>query len=491
MLERELKLNASAEFRLPDLSIGGLDAVVAGRRYLDAVYYDTADLRLARWGCSLRHRTDEGWTVKLPPVADWDLQQRKEVRFRGSWDQIPTAAEALVRVFTRRAPLQQIARLRTVRKPVLLVDGLGRCIAEVVDDDVSTYRGQGPAGRFREIEIELAEGTDEEILNGLVSSLREAGAGSISRMSKLARALGSSALRDPDVVVAEPGDVPSAGEVIQTAFARSAHRFIVHMPGVHLGEDPEALHQARVATRRLRSDLRTFGPLLDEDWVTSFRDELRWLGSALGRVRDVDVLTLRLAATARQLPSADRYPLRVMMTMLHSERERRRRALLKAVGEDRYLELLDQMVEGANHPRLLPSADRPFREALLTLVEAPFEWLMQTVTELPDKPADADLHRIRIRAKRVRYAAEAIAPVVGKKAARFATAAARLQDTLGELQDSTVAYTWLMNSANHHPAIAFTAGQLAGFEIARAESARTGWFPAWQVLSGDKLRSWM
>ena len=81
MLERELKLNVPADFRLPDLSCGDLDAIAGARRYLDAVYFDTADLRLARWGCSLRHRTDEGWTVKLPPADDRDLQQRREVRF--------------------------------------------------------------------------------------------------------------------------------------------------------------------------------------------------------------------------------------------------------------------------------------------------------------------------------------------------------------------------------------------------------------------------
>lgn len=491
MLERELKLNASAEFRLPDLSVGGLDAIAAARRFLDAVYYDTADLRLARWGCSLRHRTNEGWTVKLPLVVDRDLQQRREIRFEGRWDRVPTGAEALVRVFARRAPLQQIARLRTVRKPVLLIDGLGRRIAEVVDDDVSTYGGQGPAGWFREIEIELAEGTDEEILKGLVSSLREAGAGAITRMSKLARALGSPALRDPDVVAVEPGDDPTAGDVIRAAICRSVHRFIVHMPGVHLGEDPEALHQARVATRRLRSDLRTFGPLLEEGWVASLRDELRWLGGALGTVRDIDVLSARLGAMSARLPAADCYPLSVMMTMLHTEREMRRRELLEATGEDRYLELLDRMVDAANHPRLWPSADRPSRDALLELARAPFERLRRTVRELPDKPADADLHRIRIRAKRVRYAAEAVAPVVGKKAVRFAAAAAGLQDTLGELQDSTVAHAWLLVTARHHPGVAFTAGQLAGFELGRAEVARTAWSAEWLRLSRDKLRSWM
>ena len=491
MLERELKLSAPAAFRLPELSVGGLEAVAAARRYLDAVYYDTADLRLSRWGCSLRHRTDEGWTVKLPPNSDRDLQQRREITFEGKWDQIPSGAEALVRVFARQASLQQIARLRTVRKPVLLIDGLGRCRAEVVDDDVSTYRGRGPAGRFREIEIELAEGTDEEILDGIVSSLRDAGAGSVSRLSKLARAIGAPALQDPDVVPFDPGDDPRAGDVIRAAIARSVHRFIVHMPGVHLGEDPEALHQARVATRRLRSDLRTFGPLLDESWVTSLRDELSWLGGGLGPVRDIDVLTLRLTATSQRLAAADAYPASVIMKMLHRERERRRRALLDSVDEPRYLELLDRMVDAANHPHLLPPADRPAREVLLDLARVPFEWLMQTVGELPVEPADPDLHRIRIRAKRVRYAAEAVAPVVGKKAARFAEAAARLQDTLGDLQDSTVAHEWLSAAARNQPAVAFTAGQLAGLELVKAEAARAGWTAAWEELSRPKLRSWM
>ena len=491
MLERELKLNAPADFRLPDLSMGDLDAVVAARRYLDAVYYDTADLRLARWGCSLRHRTDEGWTVKLPPVADQDLQQRQEVRFEGRWDGIPAGAEALVRVYARRAPLRQIARLRTVRKPVLLVDDGGQCIAEVTDDEVSTYRGQGPAGRFREVEIELAEGTDEEILEGLVACLRQAGAGSITRISKLARALGTLASRDPDVVVTEPGDAPRTGDVIGAAIARSVRRFIVHMPGVHLGEDPEALHQARVATRRLRSDLRTFGPLLDEDWSVPLREELRWLGGSLGIVRDIDVLTLRLAATCRRLPETDHYPLQVMMTMLDTEREIRRRALLEAVDEDRYLGLLDRLVDAANNPRLLPSAEDSSRKALLDLARTPFKRLMQTVKALPDDPVDPDLHRIRIRAKRVRYAAEAVAPVVGKKARRFARAAAKLQDTLGELQDATVAHEWLLTAAQHHPAVAFTAGQLAGFELIRAETARNEWKAAWRKLARDKLRKWL
>jgi CHAD domain-containing protein len=491
MPERELKLKAPPGFRLPDLSGGGFEMVKGSWRYLHAVYFDTQDLRLTRWGCCLRHRTDEGWTVKLPPVEDRDLQQRLEVAFEGRWDQIPDAAAALVRVYARRAPLEQVARIRTVRKPLFLLDGHGRSRVEIADDDVSTYVGRGPAGRFREIEIELAEGADDDMLGDIVSRLRAAGAGSITRMSKLSRALGPQARRAPEVDVADPGDEPATGDVVRSAFARSVRRFMVHMPSVQLGRDPEALHQARVATRRLRSDLRTFGPLLDEQWVSSLRDELRWLGGSLGTVRDIDVLTLRLETTSEQLPKSDRYAVHVIMTMLGAERKRRRRALGEATDQDRYLDLLDRMVEAANAPRLLPRSERAPRDVLLELVRDPFEWLRQTVLELPDQPADADLHRIRIRAKRVRYAAEAVAPMVGKKALRFAAAAAALQDTLGELQDAAVAHAWLDQAAQDHPAVAFTAGQLAGLELVRADAARSGWGTPWQKLSRDKLRSWM
>lgn len=491
MLERELKLNAPPGLRLPDCFVRGLETVKGSWRYLDAVYFDTEDLRLTRWGCGLRYRTAEGWTVKLTPVEGQDLQQRLEVAFEGRWDQIPDAAAALVRVYARQAPLQQIARIRTVRKPMFLVDGRGRSVAEIADDDVSAYVGRGPAERFREIEIELAEGSDHEMLGEIVSRLHTAGAGSITRLSNLSRAVGMRALRDPEVVVVDLDDEPGAGDVIRAAFARSVHRFMVHMPAVQLGRDPEALHQARVATRRLRSDLRTFGPLLDEPWVSSLRDELRWLGGTLGTVRDIDVLTLRLVETSQQLTEADRFPLRVLMTMLEAERKRRRKALLESIGQRRFLELTDRMVEAANAPRLLPASDRASRDALLELVRAPFDRLMQITLELSTEPADADLHRIRIRAKRVRYAAEAVTPVIGKKAVRFASAAAALQDELGELQDSAVAHAWLYQAAQNHPAVAFAAGQLAGFELVRADSARTGWGKPWRKLSREKLRSWM
>jgi CHAD domain-containing protein len=310
-------------------------------------------------------------------------------------------------------------------------------------------------------------------------------------LSKLARAIGEPALRDPDVVVSNPPSDATAGEVIRSAISRSVHRFLVNMPGVHIGEDPEALHQARVGTRRLRSDLRTFGPLLDEGWVLPLRDELRWLGGALGTVRDIDVLTMRMSSTSRRLPPPEDFPARELMKMLETDRELRRRLLLREIDGTRYVGLLEAMVDAANNPRLLRRADQSGRAVLPDLARVPFERLKTTVRDLPAEPDDPDLHRIRIRAKRVRYAAEAVAPVVGKKATRFAAAAADLQDTLGELQDAAVAHAWLAGVADHQPALGFATGQLAGLELVRAEQSRRRWRKKWDNLFRPKLRSWM
>src|SRR5439155_1633439 len=86
------------------------------------------------------------------------------------------------------------------------------------------------------------------------------------------------------------GPPPSAGDVIRNALAASVARLIAHDPGVRLGDDPEDVHQARVATRRLRSDLRTFHSLLDADWTQALRQDLKSIGRDLGAVRDTEVL---------------------------------------------------------------------------------------------------------------------------------------------------------------------------------------------------------
>jgi len=151
MLEREVKLGAGPAFHLPDLNgvVDGVTITPPEAVRLETVYYDTSDLRLARWGVSLRHRRGEGWTLKLPPIhastegqAGAPLLERDELTFQGGAAKPPAAAVAIVRAYVRTAELVPVARLSTVRRRVRLLDASGARLAEVVDDEVSVRDGR-------------------------------------------------------------------------------------------------------------------------------------------------------------------------------------------------------------------------------------------------------------------------------------------------------------------------------------------------------------
>ena len=111
---------------------------------------------------------------------------------------------------------------------------------------------------------------------------------------------------------------------------------------------------------------------------------------------------------------------------------------------------------------------------------------------LADAPSDDDLHAVRIRTKRARYAAEAASPVLGKRARVVGFAAAELQDVLGEYRDAAVAERWLDDRARRTRSVreAFAAGKLAGLERAQRERARARWRKAWKSLSAAHPKEW-
>ncbi|MGH8984110.1 MAG: CHAD domain-containing protein [Acidimicrobiia bacterium] len=493
MREREVKLAPAPGFRLPDLTgvVPGVETGASETIELQATYFDTADLRLVRAGASLRHRSDEGWTVKLPePGAHDDLLVRGEHHFDGPTGAPPTAALDLVLGFVRTAPVQAVGRLRTRRNRVELLDADGKPLGEVVDDVVSVLDGRRLAARFRELEVELREDTDDDLASAVVERLRTAGAGEPDPTPKVVRALGPRAVEPPDVSPPESvsGD---AGTVVRAALAASVARLLAHDPGVRLGEDPEAVHQARVATRRLRSDLRTFRPLLDEQWAQDLRDELKWLGTALGAVRDADVLLDRLRRKIERLPDEDRKVAARFVERLGSERNRAREELLVVMRGTRYLELLERLVDAARTPALVDEAEKP-ADSLAHLARKPWKRLAAVVDELDEEPSDEALHDVRKRAKRLRYAAEAVAPVVGKPARRFAAAIEDVQDLLGEHQDAVVSEEWLRTAlAAASPRETFVTGQLVAMEQADAAASRAQWPAVWKAAGRKRLRTWL
>jgi inorganic triphosphatase YgiF len=197
MLEREVKLAVSPAFALPDLEdlAAAVETSPIDERRLETVYYDTPDLRLARWGANLRIRQGEGWTLKLPSASEGPALTRRELEFPGDASQPPDAAVALVIAYVRRATLVPVASLSTLRRRVQLKNREGTLLAEVVDDDVSVIQGLRVQSRFREVEVELKDQSAERLLDPILARLRGAGAADEDQASKLARALGARASR--------------------------------------------------------------------------------------------------------------------------------------------------------------------------------------------------------------------------------------------------------------------------------------------------------
>jgi len=488
--EREVKLSAAPGFNLPDLNLAteGVTAASEQEARLETAYWDTADLRLARWGVSLRYRARAGWTLKLAGSASDGMLVRPELHFSGPARTVPRRALDLLQGYVRSGQLQPVARLSTWRRRVLL-ERAGQRLAEVVDDEVSVLEGRRVAARFREVEVELFPGGDE-ILPSLLASLRTAGAGEPDPTPKHVRALGPAAQRPPEAAPPQLGREPTAGEVVRRALAEAVTLVLSHDLGIRLAGRPEDVHQARVGTRRLRSHLRTFRPLLDRDWADALRDELAWAADELGAVRDQEVLLDRLQGHLALLPAEDRKAGKYICARLAAAADESRTALRATLAGKRYADLLERLVAAAESPLLAGQHESPALKVLPALALKPWVELRAGMRNLQAESPNEDLHACRILAKRARYAAEAVAPAMGPAAERFARAVSALQTVLGEHQDCVTASRWLRRQAGAGRR-AFAAGELAARELAEAEKARAAWPKVWRRLDRPKLRAWL
>jgi len=509
--EREAKLRAPADFTLPDL--GDLMPGVIGKALpeqdLDAVYYDTADLRLARFGITVRHRSGEDapcWTVKFPdPAEHGPALVRSEIEIPGPRDPLPERVADLVLAYTRNRRLVPVAALRTRRRPFELCDSAGHGLGQIVDDEVTATRENFSPYEFREVEVEIGAGGrfGRELMRAAVTRLEAAGASAASPIPKLVRVLGVRATRPPQVKLVELAERPSASELVQHAIARSVTQLLRHDPGVRLGTDPEDVHQLRVAARRLRSDLRTFAPLLEGEQIDAVRQELGWVGRLVGEVRDADVLGARLAELCATLPEADRAGAIRLLRRHQAQGEAAREAMLTSLRDRRYLRLIDALVKLAANPPMraaatdpAPDADTPPptasmpEELAARLVRRPWRRLTRGVAQLGPEPADERLHEVRILAKRCRYAAEAVVPVSGRRAERLASRLAKVQTVLGDHQDTAVAEDWLRAAADADPKARLAAGQLIAAERARRAELRERWPVVWRKASSNTKHPW-
>lgn len=458
--EVERKLRVDPTFEVPDLVAAGVaHAVRPGETFtMTAVYHDTEALTLFRWGITLRRReggADEGWHMKLP-VAGADGSARDEMHVPLSSGEIGSVPGALVEVIApllREQSLVPMVTLSTDRTPVALLDAEGRELAELVNDVVSIVRDGQVVDAFREIEIEAHDADDAAALAMLeraVGCLRDLGARP-SSVSKAASALGPRTTEPPDIPeLPLPGPDGLAVDAIRAVLSTHVRHLL--MADVSVRRDlPDSVHQMRVSARRLRSALATFAPLLDADAAASLREELKWLASELGAIRDTEVMLERLDDHAGSLAdAADTERARAAIDPLLTRRlAAARSSALAALRSDRHQLLVDDLMSAAIDPPVTDAAFAPCSEALFPLVAKTWRRLDRTIAALEIDGPSPTWHAARIKAKRARYAAESVSGIFGKRMVRLADRLSAVTDLLGDHQDAHVAQTIIRELAGH------------------------------------------
>ncbi|MFI9200385.1 CHAD domain-containing protein [Streptomyces sp. NPDC053048] len=494
----EARGDAGGTARLPDLSGVATVATVTdqGTAELDAVYYDTADLRLAAAGITLRRRTggsDPGWHVKLP-VAPGVRDEFHAPLSNG----LPRSLAALVRSRTRDVPLAPLIRIASRRDVRHLLDKRGTLLAEAGTDAVTAtlLTGDGASTAWTEVEVELAQDGDPALLDALEPHLRKAGLRPSDAPSKLARALAETGVRAPARSVKQPGGKASAGDHLLAFLREQAEAVAALDPGARRGTE-DAVHQMRVATRRLRSAFRTHRKLLDRRITDPVGEELKWLATELGVDRDREVLTERLRERLDEIPRPlVRGPVRARLrTWSHGSRTGSRRHLTAVLDSKRYLTLLDTLDALLADPPLRAAAAGPPRPAFAKAVLADYARLAGRVEHAlatePGQARDIALHEARKAAKRARYAAEAATPALGGPAKRFAKQMKAVQTLLGDHQDSVMARGALLTiaaQAEEAGESAFTFGVLYGREEQQAAQDERELPALWEKASDRRWR---
>ena len=359
--ETEIKYEAPPGTTVPRL--GGLPSVAGAagpqEQLLEAEYFDTSDMRLIRQGVTLRRRrggSDAGWHLKLPAGGS----TRREIQVPlGRSRQVPARLARLARGYTRGEALRPVARISTRRQVLTLVDSAGASLAEIAADDVSaqTLGAETVISQWGEVEVELTGG-GPRLLKAADAQLRRDGLVPSARSAKLERALGwPGGLERGGPHQAGPA---SAGDVVLAYLRQHAARLGAQDPLVR-ADEPDSVHQMRVATRRLRSTLQTFGEVIPRSGTGEILGELKWLGGVLGEARDAEVLASRLAENVRTIPAEVVLgPVQARVQGHFAPVKAAARAnVLDALDSARYFALRDALDELLADPPLSAEAARP------------------------------------------------------------------------------------------------------------------------------------
>ncbi|AWB87763.1 CYTH and CHAD domain-containing protein [Mycetocola zhujimingii] len=497
-VEIERKYDVDRDVQLPELvGVAGIASMdVKDPVTLEAVYYDTADLDLARRRIIIRRReggSDAGWHIKKPAA-----EGRTELHWPLGEDTgaVPDAVLEPVRVWVRDREVTPLARISTTRTAVHLKDAAGVGVVELADDEVEATDIRHEAlRRWREWEVELLGGAPDTeegrtvLLDQIERMLGVVGAHPSSSVSKLARTLGSDSLTDvvPPHEIGQveeestDADLPdgSAASVVVEALSELVLTLEQADPAAR-DDEPDAVHRMRTTVRRLRSVLAAYRKLFDRSVTDDLRDRLKRFGAALGEVRDVEVRGMRAIAYLDGLPPQEddddaRSRLIDGAKVDYREAHDRLRQLMTSTA---YFRLLDALDEFVADPPLTKAALKPAKKVVRKTIRREIRRVKKRADAIGNAGTDLEvqLHAVRRAARRLRYVAETVAGKkgFGSKYERVAKAGELVQDTLGEHHDSVLFGQHLVLTANRADAEGertFVYGVLAGINDRNGDTA--------------------
>ncbi|MDI9914982.1 CYTH and CHAD domain-containing protein [Rhodococcus sp. IEGM 1379] len=465
--EVERKYEAPAEQEVPALDNlpGVVGSPVHDSIQLSATYYDTVDYRLLAEKITLRKREggdDAGWHMKLPGEGD----ARTEIQLPpGDGTEVPAALSSLVRAIIRGHELIPIALIITDRERTRLADADGTLLAEVVSDTVIACKADGSGeSSWQEVEVEQGAG-GQPLADAIEAVLFEAGLERSASPSKLKRALGTSVT--PYSAAAGTATKSPSSRILLRNYIIEQIRALT---GADLGtrrRNEEAVHDFRVAARRIRSALQSYAG--DSPRIDSLIADLRWLGGKFGDARDVEVQWQRLVDRLDEIDIPEQEAVRARIDEYFSARgETALDNALGALDSERYLSLLEQLDAYIGDLEFDTVGRRADKKVSGKELARTLRHLSHKVGGRVDDVAkahsraerDERMHRARKGAKRMKYAIEVMEPSSKRHAKRALEHFTHFQDVLGEHQDSVVAQHHLLEMASEHEHTSLTSFSL-------------------------------
>lgn len=468
--------------------VSGLRVLPTETKQLTDTYYDTEDWRFYRAGYALRVRCDgkrvEATMKSLAPSEDGGLKKRREIseplRSGKTLKSAHGPVGERVRLLAGARDVRPLFEVRTRRRIFELrpeadepdgaaeevtVDALGgihphergAVLAEISLDESEFSAGEERA-RLSRIEVEVIdeEADSYDWVAGFVDRLQSSLDLRPTGLSKFRTGLAAAGLSPavaPDFGSTEIDVSMSAGEVAFAILRRHFATMLAHEPGVRLGEDPEDLHDMRVATRRLRAALKLYKEVLPRR-AERYERDLHFFAGALGDVRDLDVHLERLAGEA----------LDKVVAALEKRRVEARRRMLEALDSNRY-EGFVASFSGTLRRGRSPAPTGPILEVVPDLVRRRYKKVRKDVEALTGDSPPEDFHDLRKKGKRLRYALEPLQGIYGKPAEKMVDLLKDVQDDLGDNQDLVVAAKSMEELAvagDLPPRAVFSLGAMAG-----------------------------